>query len=169
MHFKNVHKSVVSLLVGTATVVSIYPATLKAITATDTYVSATNTSTLAKAAPAALPTPQTTTDLRVKDASALDLWLEKLADLESHGQDHIKILDVNGKYSYGCLQFQEWTFKTFGAKYGLLKSGSNWQEEIYDCSLQKEIAKRMIRDDYSLWQSWYTSVMERDLGLPPQG
>ncbi len=106
--------------------------------------------------------------LRIQETSALDLWLAKLADKESHGEDHIKILDVNGHYSYGCLQFQEWTFKNYGKKYGILKNTADWENQIYDCNLQKQIAKRMIEDDYILWQSWYTSVVIRDLGLPPR-
>lgn len=126
-----------------------------------------NTSTPDKVSGAAI-TAGIQPRLKVKEASALDLWLEKLAEVESHGRDRIKILDVNGKFSYGCLQFQEWTFRNYGQKYGVLKDAADWESKIYDCSVQKLIAKNMIRDNYVLWQSWYTSVVIRDLGLPPR-
>ena len=136
-----------------------YPATLNAITATTSYQS----TPAIKPAAATIESP-----LKVREATALDLWLEKLAYKESHNRDNVKILDVNGKFSYGCLQFQEWTFRTFGEKYGLVKPDANLEPLIYNCSLQKQIAKRMIQEDYKMWQSWYTSVMEKDLGLPPR-
>lgn len=136
-----------------------YPATLNAITATTSY----SPTPAIKPAAATIESP-----LSVHEVSALDLWLEKLAYKESHNRDNVKILDVNGRFSYGCLQFQEWTFRTFGEKYGLVKAGVSLEPLIYNCALQKQIAKRMIQNDYKMWQSWYTSVMEKDLGLPPR-
>jgi hypothetical protein len=158
---RNYKNLAVSLLVGTAIFGSTYPATLNAITSADAYTvqnAASNTTSIA-----ATSDPVIT----VKEASSLDLWLEKLAQLESHGQEHIKIMDVNGRYSYGCLQFQAQTFRNFGAKYGLVSLNANIEATIYDCTLQKAIAKHMIKDDYILWQSWYTSVVTKGLGLPP--
>ncbi len=164
MHLHNIKVAVLVLLVGVAVAGSLYPAHSEAMTITDAYHYIANL-----AAPAAFADEaQTDSSLTVKEATPLDLWLEKLAVMESHGQARVKILDVNGKYSYGCLQFQEGTFRNYGAKYGLVKPGVNLESVIYDCNLQKAIAKHMIQDDYSLWQSWYTSVEIRDLGLPPR-
>jgi hypothetical protein len=165
---KNTYKNlVVSLLVGAAVFGSIYPATTNAITAADAYKNklenaASTTPTVEKATPVL-----TMQVISVKEASQLDLWLEKLAQVESNGRERIKILDVNNKYSYGCLQFQEGTFRNYGVKYGLVAKNANLESVIYDCTLQKQIAKRMIQENHILWQSWYTSVVQKNLGLPP--
>jgi hypothetical protein len=162
MQLHNIKKAALFLMVGIAAVASFYPATSKAMTITDAYRYIANIAAPQVFADAE-PSP-----LKVNETSPLDLWLEKLVMKESQGRDRIKILDVNGKYSYGCLQFQEGTFRNFGQKYGLVAAGVNLESVIYDCNLQKAIAKNMIQDDYFLWQSWYTSVIVRDLGLPPR-
>ncbi len=159
-HLKNL---AVSALVGTAVLGSVYPATLNALSTADAYRFPATFVFTPEITPKATPVV-----LKVTEPSALDLWLEQLIQKESHGRTHVKILDVNGKYSYGCLQFQEWTFRAFGEKYGLVKPGAVLEPLIYDCELQKAIAKHMIQNDYKLWQSWYTSVVERDLGFPPR-
>lgn len=100
--------------------------------------------------------------------SPLDLWLEKLIVLESNGKENIKILDHNGEHSFGCLQFQKETFKEFGLKYRFITIDDDIDNFIYDCRLQKEIAKKMIEDNYSNWRRWYTSVKIKGLGLPPK-
>lgn len=97
----------------------------------------------------------------------LDLWIDGLIELESRGEEKIKILDVNGYYSYGCLQFQMATFIRFGVKYGLLTQSDNPRQLIYSCDFQKEIAKAMIRENRSNWRHWFTSVKIRKLGPPP--
>ena len=153
----------VSALVGTAVLGSVYPATLNALTTADEYKIPSGFAFAFN-----IPVPAKEPVLEVTEPDALDLWLERLIQKESRGKAVIKILDVNHKYSYGCLQFQEWTFRAFGEKYGLVKKGAKLEPLIYDCELQKQIAKRMIQDDYKLWQSWYTSVVIRDLGLPPR-
>ncbi len=99
--------------------------------------------------------------------SSIDRWLEKLIILESNGKENIKILDNNGKNSFGCLQFQKQTFKEFGLKYGLVSSADEINDLIYDCELQKELAKRMLEENYDNWRHWYTSVKVKNLGLPP--
>ena len=101
------------------------------------------------------------------DSSPLDLWLEKLIVLESNGKENIKILDNNGEHSFGCLQFQKGTFEEFGLKYRLITIDDDTDNLIYDCQLQKEIAKNMIEDNYNNWRRWYTSVKIKKLGLPP--
>lgn len=103
-----------------------------------------------------------------KEQNALDSWLKKLVFLESEGKSEIKVLDNNGLHSFGCLQFQMSTFKEFGLKYGLIFEGDALEKIIYDCVLQKEIARRMIEENPSNWRRWYTSVMIRGLGLPPK-
>lgn len=101
---------------------------------------------------------------------ALDRWIDKLAIKESEGKTHIKILDHNNRYSYGCLQFQMETFKAYTARYDMLKGASDndFEESIYDCDLQKSLARKMIEEDYGNWRHWYTSVAIKNLGYPPK-
>jgi len=100
---------------------------------------------------------------------ALEIWMDKLVQLESKGNEYSKVKDSNGQYSYGCLQFQMPTFKSYGLKYGLILKDDerNLNEIIYDCKLQKEIAEAMLREDSGNWRHWYTSVVKKNLGLPP--
>ncbi len=100
--------------------------------------------------------------------NTLDSWLKKLVFLESEGKGNIKVLDSNGLHSFGCLQFQMGTFKEFGLKYDLISKDDDLNKVIYDCALQKEIAKKMIQENPGNWRRWYTSVMIRGLGLPPK-
>jgi len=98
------------------------------------------------------------------------LWLDHLEEAESNrsGDSHLKILDNNGKYSYGCLQFQAATFIQYGKLYGLIPDGlTNVEPLIYSCSLQKELATDMIERNYLNWQKWHHSVSEV-IGLPPR-
>jgi hypothetical protein len=103
-----------------------------------------------------------------KAPSPLDLWIDKLVYLESEGKEHLKVLDQNGYYSYGCLQFQMATFEAYAGKYGFFTTDDNAETLIYDCGLQKAIAKRMIEDDANNWRHWFTSVKVRNLGFPPK-
>lgn len=66
--------------------------------------------------------------------------LDLLSFCESGQKEQIKVLDTNGKYSYGLLMFQRGTFDFFGEKYGLQ------HDDIYSRKQQLEIAKRMIED-----------------------
>lgn len=98
----------------------------------------------------------------------LDAWLNGLIQKESSGRTNIKILDVNNRYSYGCLQFQKPTFIAYGRKYGFVSGEeANLESLLMSCSLQKAIARKMILDDASNWRHWYTSVAVKNLGLPP--
>lgn len=103
-----------------------------------------------------------------EDESPLNYWINKLVDLESEGKSNLKILDLNGLYSYGCLQFQMGTFVGYGLKYKLLSPDDDFGKLIYDCDLQKSIAKRIILENPGNWRKWYTSVMVRGLGFPPK-
>ncbi len=98
----------------------------------------------------------------------LGVWIDKLIDLESEGKTNLKILDLNGLHSFGCLQFQMGTFREFGLRYKLFTEDDDLNKLIFDCELQKEIAKRMIRENPENWKKWYTSVVVRGLGLPPK-
>ncbi len=100
--------------------------------------------------------------------NTLDSWLKKLVFLESEGKGNIKVLDSNGLHSFGCLQFQMSTFREFGLKYNLLSEDDELEKIIYNCALQKEIAKKMIQENAGNWRKWYTSVITRGLGLPPK-
>lgn len=93
---------------------------------------------------------------------ALDLWLNKLIQVESNGRSDIKILDVNGKYSYGCLQFQMATFLNYADRYDM----SVTRDDIYDCSIQKVLARKMILEHYTAWHNWENSVLYK-VGVPP--
>lgn len=103
-----------------------------------------------------------------KSVTRLDLWLEKLIILESNGRNDIKILDHNGEHSFGCLQFQKGTFEEFGMRYRLIAVDDDTDKLIYNCNLQKQIAKKMIEENYGNWKHWYTSVKIKKLGLPPK-
>lgn len=98
----------------------------------------------------------------------LGVWIDKLIDLESEGKTNLKILDLNGLHSFGCLQFQMGTFREFGLKYKFFSEDDDLNKLIFDCKLQKEIAQRMIRDNPENWKKWYTSVVVRGLGFPPK-
>jgi hypothetical protein len=99
----------------------------------------------------------------------LDVWLEKLAIAESNNRANIKVLDVNGRYSYGCLQFQMATFKAYSTRYGLLDASEvvSWEKHLYDCGLQKQIAKRMIQEKPANWRHWGYTVLKKGVGFPP--
>jgi len=154
MHF-NFKKLAVSTAVSAALVASGYPANLNAITIAS-YIAP---SSVEASAPG---------NLVVSTPSPLDVWLDRLAYQESHGRENIKILDVNDQYSYGCLQFQEGTFRKYGMKYGLISEDASIESIIYDCGLQKKIAKFMLSEDYSNWRAWYTSSKTAIVGLPPR-
>jgi hypothetical protein len=97
--------------------------------------------------------------------STLAEWLEVLADEESGNRAHIKVLDVNGRYSYGCLQFQMATWIGMGKAYGI----GTTPENIYDCQLQKHLAFVMISDRYANWRHWgWTVTKVGGAGYPPQ-
>jgi hypothetical protein len=98
----------------------------------------------------------------------MDHWLSKLARFEYPGDEpYFKRLDSNGKYSYGCLQFQAQTFTGMAQKYNITKALGS-ASAIYDCSIQKEIARAMFEDDATAASHhWYTSIYVKGLGMPP--
>lgn len=98
----------------------------------------------------------------------LDTWLDELRNYENCPVEGI--VDINRNLSFGCLCFQENTFKGYVKQFNLLPQSEdvelmNW---ISDCDFQKILAKKMIQDKYENWSHWRTSVIERKLGLPPK-
>lgn len=169
----NTKNVIVSTVVGALTC-GLLVNNLNAITANTTYgtvttsiVSAAGTQTITST----FEEYQAAQQVAVTSAavSPLDAWLEKLAEKESNHRERIKVLDVNGRYSYGCLQFQMATFKSYSTRYGLVDAATvtDWEELLYDCSLQKKIAKRMIQEKNSNWRHWGYTVLQKGVGLPP--
>lgn len=117
---------------------------------------------------AAIPYHDTTLSVH-QELDMLDVWIEELITLESRGNERTIILDVNGRYSYGCLQFQKRTFEEFGKKYLIFTDGdvANIEELILDCKLQKRLTRLIIENEKDGWEHWYTSVIKRNLGYPP--
>lgn len=98
-------------------------------------------------------------------------WLDALEEYECLGcGENYSRVDVNGLRSYGCLQFQEQTFKAFVRRYDLLPYAETAEimNMIYDCDFQKIVAHRMIQENDDAWSHWYTSVELRGLGKPPK-
>jgi hypothetical protein len=98
----------------------------------------------------------------------LDEWIEELSEKESGNNAKVKVKDVNGRYSYGCLQFQWATWTNYLRRYSLPVASS-----IFDCEAQKDLASRMILEDYGNWRHWRCSVEGcpqygiKGIGMPP--
>lgn len=178
MEFLTLKTLTVSMLIGTAISTSAMPAVPQSSTV-QTYEVVSGTA-LKAANAVSLPSKaavnvQTTLAVpKFVFASAdgaqnqLDAWLDGLVQKESNGRTDLKILDVNGHYSYGCLQFQMPTFIAYGRKYGIISGAeNNLSALIMNCRTQKTIAKKMILDNPANWRHWYTSVAVKSLGLPP--
>jgi len=93
----------------------------------------------------------------------LDNWIIKLEEKESGRTANLKIWDVHS-FSFGCLQFKKGTLEEFAKKFGFRQEIN--EEDLYNCHLQKQVAKRMILSDYSLWRRWYQVSLA--IGLPPR-
>ena len=76
-----------------------------------------------------------------------EVWIDKLIACESGGNEKIKVLDTNGYYSHGLVQFQMKTWLSFGKKFGTTK------KNIYDGELQKKVVRAMLDDGG--WKHWY--------------
>lgn len=63
-------------------------------------------------------------------------FLSAIAQVESNGRTDLKVLDTNGRYSYGCLQIQNPYLVDSGADYTL--------ENLYDQTVSFEVAKRYL-------------------------
>jgi hypothetical protein len=97
----------------------------------------------------------------------LDLWIERLIEVESGGRSHLTVLDRNGRVSRGCLQFQDLTLIAYVRKHGFFPNAqdSELPNLAYDCRVAKNVARAMILDSPNNWRHWLNSV--RKIGLPP--
>jgi hypothetical protein len=91
----------------------------------------------------------------------MNQWIDKLEMAESNDNEKLNELDVNGKYSRGCLQFQDATWEWNTKKYGV--TGSQ-----FDCQTERQVTMDMIQSDYSAWSNWWTSVKIKGVGYPPK-
>lgn len=103
-----------------------------------------------------------------REASTLESWLDSLALAESGNREWLVHRDRDGQLYYGCLQFQEKTFRVYVRKFHLLprRSRPEIMNHIYSCAFQKHLAALMLRDDPSNWKHWRNTV-EKRVGLPP--
>lgn len=94
-------------------------------------------------------------------------WIDKLAFCESGNRSDIVILDTNGRYSYGCLQFQEATFRQYVARYNMLPHATHDEvmNLIFNCDFQKKLAHKMLEENYKNWRHWYNCSTKK-IGLP---
>ncbi len=100
------------------------------------------------------PTGEQVYDMRMED------WLDRLQDWESGKRPLSVELDVNGKYSYGCLRYQMGTWSSDSRKYGV-------DGEIMDCGLQRRLARITVeREPRNGWRRWYNTV--KRIGMPPE-
>lgn len=102
--------------------------------------------------------------------SIQDQWIDELHLCENRNNVE-KILDTNGKYSYGEVMFQLDTFHDFGKKYMIIPDEFTKEESLLLISnphVQRSIAKEMLDD--GLWRHWYTCAIKvtKKLGKYPQ-
>ena len=99
---------------------------------------------------------------------ALDVWIEQLRQYESNGDDDVEIIDSNGEWSIGCLQFQLDTFKSYAVRYNLFPHAEENElaNQWKDCETQKRLARLMLLEDVKNARHWYTSVYVRGLQEP---
>jgi len=117
------------------------------------------------------PKPINPTQQPIQPAKdALEQWIDKLATYEQCPAEGI--IDFNHQKSYSCLCFQMPTFKQYFSKYypeaAKQMEQSDWLNQISDCQLQKELAYRMIQDNYANWKHWAYSITVRKLEKPPK-
>ena len=101
-------------------------------------------------------TPISVESAVVSQSAPLDDILDKLAYCESTNNDHIRIVDTNGYYSYSRYQFQYATFEHYVRKYDMLpytenEELGNW---IMDGDFQRQLARTMLEDNPSNWRHW---------------
>ena len=101
----------------------------------------------------------------------LDVWLDRLQSYECPGcGSNYRRVDVNGLYSYGCLQFQEATFRRYSKRYNLPSEDTiDDSHSIYKCEAQRLIVRKMYEEmgsSYDFGRNWYTTIYIKKLGLP---
>lgn len=133
---------------------------------------------VAGAQPSVAPSPVkdeqiiiTKTETEEPKRDHMDVWLDRLVGYECPGcGPNYRRVDVNGHYSYGCLQFQEATFRSYAKRYHIFTEGEPYtSDSLYSCELQKRIAREMWNEmgsSYEFGRNWYTSIYKKGLGLP---
>jgi hypothetical protein len=90
-----------------------------------------------------------------------EIWLEDLVMCESSGNPNaINPMDLNGKPSYGLLQFQLTTFEMYSKRYKI-------PGELMDDQIQIQLVWQMMDDPKVRWQNEFPDCVKR-LGTPPQ-
>lgn len=74
-------------------------------------------------------------------------WLHTLEQCESTGSTTATILDTNGKFSRGILQFQMSTWLRYEKDFGATTTN------IYDADLQERVALSML--NAGGWRNWF--------------
>ena len=93
-------------------------------------------------------------------------WIEKLGKHENC--PILGKIDANKKLSYGKLCFQEQTFIRFVEEFDMLPYTERYEymNFIGDEKIQKELAYKMIKSNFSNWKHWLNTT--RKIGLPPK-
>jgi hypothetical protein len=99
-------------------------------------------------------------NLQVTVPDQLDIYIELLAFEESSGREDIQIIDTNGKWSRGCLQFQDATIRRYARKFEL-------PGDPLDCRYQKALARQiLLRGGWGNWFHSVTRLAERGTPVP---
>lgn len=76
-------------------------------------------------------------------------WLHSLENCESHGNPTKAIVDSNGYWSRGILQFQLSTWLKYHDRFGTTR------DNIFDPELQERVASYIL-DQQGGWRNWWT-------------
>lgn len=104
---------------------------------------------------ATIPMPLISTETHKTERSETPKIIKDLIQCESGGKN-IKIVDTNGYYSYGILQYQLATFRKYGEKYGLIEKGLTNKELrilIMDKNLQIRLTEKILEEPNG-WTHW---------------
>lgn len=143
------------------------------LTLTAIIILAPRVAALVRPAEAAVATSTIATTTPAKPALThrQDVWLYVLEWCESKGKPTaINQVDRDGTPSYYSFQFKPGTFKTYGEKYGIIKSGHTYaeiMELLKSYELQRSIVTEMIRDPKTNWEQQFPNCV-RTYGRPPQ-
>ena len=92
--------------------------------------------------------------------SALDVWIQRLAQCESGGDENaLNPMDTDGTPSKGKFQFKDGTFNYFSQKYNIATTS------IWSGAEQELILRRMIKDPEVDLRYQFPACV-RQLGLP---
>lgn len=91
--------------------------------------------------------------------SALDQWLENLAQCESKGNPKAINEDDGGSPSFGLFQYKAATWKSYIRKYDFIEDASDkdMMKLIFDRDLQIELTKHILAEKNG-WKNWYNCI-----------